>query len=66
MKKVLTILAGVLGMGRVLAGEPLQLSLTPDFALYDRSERIEGVTLSIWGENPQSAFALGLVTRQPD
>jgi hypothetical protein len=61
MKKVLTVLAGVIGVSSVLASEPVQLSLTPDFAIYDRSERIEGVALSIWGENPQSAFALGFV-----
>jgi len=61
MKKLLTVLAGVIGIGSVMASEPVQLSLTPDFAIYDRSERIEGVALSIWGENPQSAFALGLV-----
>lgn len=61
MKTLLTVIAGVIGMGRVMASEPVQLSLTPDFAIYDRSERIEGVALSIWGENPQSAFALGLV-----
>lgn len=38
-----------------------QASLVPDHALYDRTQRIEGVTLSIWGENPQTALAIGLV-----
>ena len=61
MKKELTVLIGVLGLSGVMASEPVQLSLTPEYALHDRSERIEGVALSIWGENPQSAFALGLV-----
>jgi len=61
MKKLLTVLAGVIGVSSVMASEPVQLSLTPNFAIYDRSERIEGVALSIWGENPQSAFALGFV-----
>lgn len=61
MKKLLTVLAGVIGVSSVMASEPVQLSLTPEFAIYDRSERIEGVALSIWGENPQSAFALGFV-----
>ena len=61
MKKLLTVLAGVIGVSSVMASEPLQLSLTPDFAIYDRSVRIEGVALSVWGENSQSAFALGLV-----
>lgn len=41
--------------------QPFQASLTPDIAVCDRSDRIEGVALSIWGENPQSAFALGFV-----
>ena len=61
MKKLLIVLVGIIGVSRVMASEPVQLSLTPDFAIYDSSERIEGVALSIWGENPQSAFALGLV-----
>ncbi len=61
MKKILTILAGVIGMSSVMASEPIQLSLTPDIALHDRRERIEGVAFNIWGENPQSGFALGLV-----
>lgn len=38
-----------------------QASLTPEHALYPSGQRIEGVTLSIWGENPQSALAIGLV-----
>ena len=61
MKTLLTVMAGVIGLSSVMASEPVQLSLTPDFAIYDRSERIEGVALSIWGENPQAGFALGLV-----
>jgi hypothetical protein len=61
MNKSLIVLAGVIGMSSLMASEPVQLSLTPGFAIYKRSVRIEGVALSIWGENPQSAFALGLV-----
>jgi len=62
MKKLLTVLAGALVASGVMAGsEPVNLSLTPEIALFDRSETIEGLTLSIWGENPQSALALGLV-----
>lgn len=40
---------------------PFQASLTPDIAVHDRSVMIEGVALSIWGENPQKALALGFV-----
>ncbi len=61
MKKVLTVLAGVIGISSVMASEPIQLSLTPEIALYDRSEEIEGLALSIWGENPQTGLALGFV-----
>jgi hypothetical protein len=38
-----------------------QASLTPDIAIHPKDTRIEGVTLNIWGENPQSALAVGLV-----
>jgi hypothetical protein len=61
MKRLLVILMGVAGLNCVMASQPIQLSLTPEIALFDRSERIEGLALSIWGENPQSAFALGFV-----
>lgn len=62
MKKTLAVLAGVMVINGVMAENPfLQLSLTPDVALYGRAERIEGLALSIWGENPQSALAIGFV-----
>ena len=61
MKRLLAVLVSVMGMSGVMASEPVQLSLTPDFALFDRSERIDGLSLSIWGENPQSALAIGVV-----
>ena len=47
--------------GALRANEPIQLSLTPDIAIFDRNTRIEGLALSIWGENPQTALALGIV-----
>lgn len=61
MKKSLAIIVGIISVGSAMASQPLQLSLTPDIALFDRKERIEGLCLSIWGENPQSALALGIV-----
>jgi hypothetical protein len=62
MRRLLTILAGITIASAALAGgKPLQVSITPDIAIYDRTERIEGLCLSIWGENPQSALALGIV-----
>ncbi len=38
-----------------------QASLTPEVAVCDRSEMIRGLTLSVWGENPQMGLALGFV-----
>ena len=62
MKRLLTLVVGMLMASGVLAGgKPLQVSITPDIAIHDRTERIEGLCLSIWGENPQTALALGIV-----
>ena len=61
MKKQLACLAALLVSTTVMAGtRPFNLSLTPTIAVYDRSETIEGLTLSIWGENPQTSFAFGI------
>lgn len=61
MNKLLTGLAAVLISAAAMAGtKPFNLSITPDFAVYDRSETIEGLTLSLWGENPQTSLALGV------
>ena len=50
-------------VGRAMAEEPkpIQLSLTPDMAIFDKHTKIRGVTLNIWGENPQEALALGII-----
>jgi len=62
MKKILACLGVALVATGVMAGsKPIQLSLTPDIAIFDRTETIEGVTIGIWSENPQSALALGIV-----
>ena len=59
MKQLLAALAAVAVASGALAGnKPLQLSLTPDIAIFDRSETIEGLTLGIWSENPQPALVL--------
>ena len=67
MKKLLVYLVTILVSTGAMAGtEPFNLSLTPAIAVYDRSETINGMTLSIWGENPQNSFALGLVNGTTD
>ncbi|TYB32848.1 MAG: hypothetical protein FXF49_09300 [Flexistipes sinusarabici] len=47
--------------GAIAETKPVQLSLTPDIAVHDKDAYIKGLTLNIWGENPQSALALGFV-----
>ena len=62
MKKLLLFVLGVVVASGAIAGnKPIQLSLTPDIALFNRNDRIEGLTIGIWSENPQSALALGIV-----
>ncbi len=62
MKSILLGVLAILAVTATLASaKPLQVSVTPDIALYDRDVPIEGLTLSIWGENPQKGLALGLV-----
>lgn len=63
MKRILLIIAVAVAAVSARAEDSkfLNLSLTPDVALYSKSTQINGVTLSIWGENPQSALALGFV-----
>jgi hypothetical protein len=65
MKKILfgTCLGIIMAAASVAMAQskPIQLSLTPDIAIYGKNTKIEGLTLSIWGENPQEALALGFV-----
>ncbi len=41
--------------------EPVNFALTPDIAMVSKDKKIEGFILGVWSENPQSAFALGIV-----
>ena len=62
MKKLFLLGAFLVSVAVVKADEPFfQASLTPDIAIHDKGTHISGICLSIWGENPQSAFALGFV-----
>ena len=63
MKKwlVLIVAGWIAGAAVASAAKPLQVSLTPDVSLFGSNERIEGLCLSLWGENPQTALALGIV-----
>ena len=63
MKKLLACMVlACTTVGGVMAEEkPFQASLTPDIAIYPKTEAIAGLTLSIWGENPQHSLAIGFV-----
>ena len=62
MKTILAVLGvALVATGALAASKPIQLSLTPDIAIYNRNEHISGLSLNIWGENPQTGLALGLV-----
>jgi len=61
MKTLLTCLAlFVVSTTAMAATKPVNLSLVPDVAIYDRNTTINGLTLSIWGENQQSSLAIGI------
>ena len=62
MKKIIAvIIISAATLGATAEEKFLQLSLTPDIALQSRDTVIKGIALSIWGENQQSALALGIV-----
>jgi hypothetical protein len=62
MKKIILLSILVASVATVKADNPFfQASLTPDIAVQSKSTEIDGICLSIWGENPQHAFALGFV-----
>jgi hypothetical protein len=64
MKKLIALCVLAASVAAVKAadeGSFFQASLTPEIAIKAKTERINGICLSIWGENPQSAFAFGFV-----
>jgi len=62
MKQLIACMAVTcLTIGVMAAEQPFQASLTPEIAIYPNTEAIAGLTLSIWGENPQHSLALGFV-----
>ena len=62
MKKVTVAVVGMLiAAAPAFAAKPVNVSLVPDVALYNRHEQIDGLVVGLWNENPQRALALGLV-----
>jgi hypothetical protein len=63
MKKILVMSVFVAGALAARADDPaaFQLSLTPSAAIQPSSTQINGLSLNIWGENPQSGVAFGFI-----
>src|SRR5271163_2884083 len=62
MKKIFLIISIAACAALVKADESaFQASLTPEIAVNPNTTQINGIALSIWGENPQHGFALGFV-----
>jgi hypothetical protein len=62
MKKLFLITTlAISATGLQAEDSAFQASLTPDIAVYAKTTQINGLALSVWGENPQSALALGFV-----
>jgi hypothetical protein len=63
MKKLFIIAAFAISAAGLQAEEShgFQASLTPDIAIYPKTDEIRGLSLNIWGENPQHGVALGFV-----
>ncbi len=63
MKKLFTIATFAISAAGLQADEShgFQASLTPDIAIYPKTDEIRGLSLNIWGENPQQGVALGFV-----
>ena len=63
IQKIVAVAVLVIGAAGLQAEEshPFQASLTPDIAIYPKTAEIHGLSLSIWGENPQQGVALGFV-----
>ncbi|MFO7830440.1 MAG: hypothetical protein R6V18_00490 [Desulfuromonadaceae bacterium] len=62
-RMILGIILGVSVFGghTYAAAAGFQLSLTPDIAIHEDTTPIDGVTLNVWGQNPQRALALGFI-----
>lgn len=63
MKRPLILIALVIVSVGLKAEDshPFQASLTPEIAIYPKTAEIHGLSLNIWGENPQQGVALGIV-----
>jgi hypothetical protein len=60
-KAIFVIFICLMATSAYAESKGFQASLVPDVAIHSKDTHIKGFSLNIWGENPQSAFALGFV-----
>lgn len=60
-KLILVMILSLLASGAWAETRGFQLSATPDVAIHPKTTQIEGITIGLWSENPQNAFAWGFV-----
>jgi hypothetical protein len=58
---ILVLIACCFATGALAETRSFQASLTPDIAVEAKTTQINGFSLNVWGENPQSGIALGIV-----
>lgn len=58
---ILCVIASVMSSTAFAGSKAFQASLAPGIAVHDRNQKIKGLTLSVWGENPQTSLALGII-----
>jgi len=58
---ILCVIACVITSTAFAGSKAFQASVAPGIAIHDRHQKIEGLTLSLWGENPQASLALGII-----
>ena len=58
---ILCSIASIITSTAFAGSKAFQASLAPGIAVHDRNQKIEGLTLSVWGENPQTSLALGII-----
>jgi hypothetical protein len=61
MKKLLSLLVASTLLSASADEQFFQASVSPKIAIHSEDTRINGISLNLWGQNPQSAFAWGFV-----
>ena len=58
---IMVLIACGFATGAFAESRSFQASLTPDIAIESRTTHINGLSLNVWGENPQTGIAIGIV-----